>query len=104
MIDIVKTAFLPVRKLMIKSASEFGALIRTRRKAIGWTQAQLAERCGTGERFIVELEGGKPTCHLEKSLIAARVVGIELGDLKDAIPGVAPKEDDALAHLPQFDR
>jgi y4mF family transcriptional regulator len=89
---------------MIKSASEFGALIKARRKALGWTQAQLAERCGTGERFIVELEGGKPTCHLEKSLIAARVVGIELGDLKEAVYSATPTEDDALAHLPRFDR
>jgi y4mF family transcriptional regulator len=89
---------------MIRSASEFGALIRARRKALGWTQAQLAERCGTGERFIVELEGGKPTCHLEKSLIAARVVGIELGDLKEATPRPPPIEDEALAHLPRFDR
>lgn len=89
---------------MIKSASDFGALIKERRKLLGWTQAQLAERCGTGERFIVELEGGKPTCHLEKSLIAARVVGIELGDLKAAMYRDASVRDDVLAHLPRFDR
>lgn len=83
---------------------EFGALVRAKRKALGLTQAELAARCGTGERFIVELEGGKPSCHLEKSLIAARVVGIELGDLKDAAARAEPIEDDALAHLPRFDR
>ena len=71
---------------MIRSAVEFGALVRVNRKKQGWTQAQLAERCGTGERFIVDLEKGKPSCHLEKSLIAARTVGIDLGDLKTAIP------------------
>jgi y4mF family transcriptional regulator len=87
---------------MIKSASEFGALIRARRKELGWTQAELAARCGTGERFIVDLEGGKPTCHLEKSLIAARVVGIELGNVKAAEPLEAGSHDDALAHLPRF--
>lgn len=89
---------------MIKSSSDFGALVRAKRKALGWTQAELAARCGTGERFIVELEGGKPSCHLEKSLIAARVVGIQLGDLKDAATRVEVIEDDALAHLPRFDR
>ncbi len=87
---------------MIKSASEFGALIRARRKELGWTQAELATRCGTGERFIVDLEGGKPTCHLEKSLIAARVIGIELGDVKTVARPEAGSHDDALAHLPRF--
>lgn len=38
----------------------------------------------TGERFIVELESGKPSCQLEKALIVARTVGIEIGDLKTA--------------------
>ncbi|MDB5524670.1 MAG: putative transcriptional regulator [Rhizobium sp.] len=89
---------------MIKLASDFGALIRERRKRLGWTQTQLAERCGTGERFIVDLEGGKPTCHLEKSLIAARAVGIELGDMKSATLPETAAQDDALAHLPRFDR
>lgn len=69
---------------------------------MGWTQAQLAERCGTGERFIVELEGGKPTCHLGKSLIAARTVGIELGDFKEGMPRDELIVDEALAHLPRF--
>lgn len=87
---------------MIKSASEFGALIRARRKELGWTQAELAARCGTGERFIVDLEGGKPSCHLEKSLIAARVVGIELDDVQSAEPQEAGSNDGALAHLPRF--
>ena len=89
---------------MFKSSSDFGALVRSIRKALGWTQAELAARCGTGERFIVELEGGKPSCHLEKSLIAARVVGIQLGDLKDTATRVDTVEDDALAYLPRFDR
>jgi HTH-type transcriptional regulator / antitoxin HipB len=89
---------------MIRSAADFGACIRARRKELGWTQAQLAERCGTGERFIVELERGKPTCHLEKSLIAARVVGIELGDLKEVASCSAAVADGELTHLPRFDR
>ena len=89
---------------MIRSSSDFGALVRAKRKALGWTQAELAARCGTGERFVVELEGGKPTCHLGKSLIAARVVGIVLGDLREAAGRAEAIEDDALAHLPRFDR
>lgn len=87
---------------MIRSAAEFGALVREGRKMRGWTQAQLAERCGTGERFIVDLENGKPSCHLEKSLIAARTVGIDLGDLKTAVQAATPEADDDLGYLPRF--
>jgi len=91
-----------MESVMIRSAAEFGALIRERRKTLGWTQIQLAERCGTGERFIVDLENGKPSCHLEKSLIAARTVGIDLGDLKFATSSPAQAADDALGYLPRF--
>ena len=87
---------------MIRSAAEFGALVREYRKKQGWTQTQLAERCGTGERFIVDLENGKPSCQLEKSLIAAQTAGIEFGDLKSAEPSPAPEADDDLGYLPRF--
>lgn len=87
---------------MIRSAAEFGALVREYRKKQGWTQTQLAERCGTGERFIVDLENGKPSCQLEKALIAARTVGINLGDLNSAPPSPAPAADDDLGYLPRF--
>lgn len=87
---------------MIKTASDFGALIRDRRKRLGWTQAELARRAGTGERFIVELEAGKPSCQLEKALVVARTVGLEIGDLK-AVPASSPEaEKDELGFLPTF--
>lgn len=88
---------------MIRSAKDFGALIRFRRKGLGWTQTELAARSGTGERFIVELEAGKPSCQLEKALIVARSVGLELGDLKPARLAAAPADsDDDLGFLPSF--
>ncbi len=43
---------------MFKSARDFGAAIRERRKSLGWTQTELAARSGRAERFIVELESG----------------------------------------------
>ncbi|MGV2141557.1 helix-turn-helix domain-containing protein [Agrobacterium tumefaciens] len=86
---------------MFRSARDFGAAIKERRKALGWTQTGLAARSGTGERFIVELESGKPSCQLEKALIVARAVGIDLGDLKTVQTAqVAP--DDELGFLPMF--
>lgn len=86
---------------MFRSAGDFGAAIRQRRKFLGWTQAELARRSGTGERFIVELESGKPSCQLEKSLIVARTVGIEVGNLR-AAPAALTICDDDLDFLPTF--
>lgn len=86
---------------MLKSARDFGAAIREKRKALGWTQTELAARSGTGERFIVELESGKPSCQLEKSLIVARSVGLEIGDLK-AAQSVTDAPEDDLGFLPTF--
>ncbi|APO69661.1 helix-turn-helix domain-containing protein [Rhizobium gallicum] len=57
---------------MFKSARDFGTAVREKRKGLGWTQTELATRSGTGERFVVELESGKPSCQLEKALMRAR--------------------------------
>lgn len=86
---------------MFKAARDFGAAIRERRKSLGWTQTELAARSGTGERFIVELESGKPTCQLEKSLIVARTVGIKIGDLGTAETPPSSLDED-LGFLPTF--
>ncbi len=86
---------------MFRSARDFGAAIKERRKELGWTQTGLAARSGTGERFIVELESGKPSCQLEKALIVARAVGIDLGDLK-TVQTVQVASDDDLGFLPMF--
>jgi y4mF family transcriptional regulator len=40
--------------------------VRERRRALGYTQPQLAERAGTGLRFIRELEQGKRSLRLDK--------------------------------------
>jgi len=86
---------------IFRSARDFGVAIREKRKAFGWPQTELAARSGTGERFIVKLESGKPSCQLEKSLIVARTVGIEIGDLKST-HAAPPSPDDDLDFLPNF--
>lgn len=71
-------------------AQQFGMLIRQRRKAAGMQQAELALVSGTGIRFIVNLEAGKPTCQLGKALAVASVLGITLSaaalDVTPAMP------------------
>lgn len=63
---------------MFRSARDFGAASREKHRALCWTLTDLAARSGTCERFIVELESGKPRCQLEKALIVVRTVGIEM--------------------------
>lgn len=94
----------------IKSAAEFGRVVRERRRALGLTQEELAARCGVGKRFIVDLEGGKQTTQLGKALTAANEVGITLADVGRQ-PSAPPSantslsdsdEQDPLADLPRF--
>ncbi len=69
----------------LKSSKDFGKLIRDTRKASNVTQKDLAAACGTGIRFIRELEKGKPTCELEKAILVATMLGIKLEAILPAI-------------------
>lgn len=60
------------------NAQEIGALVKNTRKKLGVTQKSLALTSGTGLRFIIELEHGKPTVQLEKVLTVLRMLGLKL--------------------------
>ena len=64
-----------------EAAAAFGALIRSRRKTLNMRQDQLALATGVGRRFLIELEGGKPSCQLGRSLLVAEALGIKLVDV-----------------------
>lgn len=57
---------------------DIGELVRNTRKAMGVTQKDLALTSGTGLRFIIELEKGKPTCQIGKVLTVLQTLGIKL--------------------------
>jgi y4mF family transcriptional regulator len=63
---------------MDQTPESIGRLIRSTRKALGVTQRDLAMTSGTGLRFIIDLEKGKPTCHLGKVLTVLRTLGIKV--------------------------
>jgi len=73
---------LPVRERNMTrptiTPSELGALVRGARKAQGLRQDELAGVAGVGLRFIVELEGGKPTVQLGKVLRVLETLGCGL--------------------------
>jgi len=79
---------------MVMTARTFGDLIRTVRKEENLTQAQLAAACGVGERFIRELEKGKPSCQLEKALLVAAMLGIKIYAKPPASSEVEEEQDE----------
>ena len=62
----------------IKTTQALGQLMREARKSQGLTQEQLASISGTGRRFVLDLESGKETCHLGKTLRVLTMLGFEL--------------------------
>ncbi len=63
---------------VIRHARELGALVREQRKRVSLTQADIAGLGNTGNRFIVELENGKPTVQLQKVLDVIELLGLEV--------------------------
>jgi transcriptional regulator with XRE-family HTH domain len=63
------------------AALEFGSLIRRRRKELNIRQFQLALATGVGRRFLIELESGKSSCQLGRSLLVAEALGLKPADV-----------------------
>ncbi|TFL16197.1 helix-turn-helix domain-containing protein [Jannaschia formosa] len=87
----------------VSDARLFGEMIRARRSAQGLRQEDLARATGVGRRYIVELEGGKPTLRIGPALMIARFLGIvpSLPDERDAatdedLPDMLPDDSDDL--------
>jgi HTH-type transcriptional regulator / antitoxin HipB len=64
------------RLTTISDPTELGALIRRERRAQGILQEDLALAAGTGRRFVVELERGKPTVRLAEVLAVLHTLGL----------------------------
>ncbi|MCQ2554243.1 MAG: helix-turn-helix domain-containing protein [Clostridia bacterium] len=64
--------------MRITSSEDFGKTIKRRRKALGYTQAYLAEFTGFSTSFISNLENGKETAELGKAIFLMNLLGIDL--------------------------
>jgi y4mF family transcriptional regulator len=62
----------------IRSSVALGAVIREQRKRLALKQLDLAGLGNTGNRFIVDLENGKPTVQLQKALDLMDLLGLEV--------------------------
>ncbi|WP_092483229.1 type II toxin-antitoxin system Y4mF family antitoxin [Candidatus Ichthyocystis hellenicum] len=57
---------------------KLGTIIKQARKEQRLTQEQLAATTGVGVRFIRELEQGKESCHIGKTLKVVYMLGIDV--------------------------
>ena len=64
--------------MTIRSVEELGEAIRTRRKELHYTQAFLAEFTGFSVSFISDVERGKATAEIGKTLQLLMILGLDL--------------------------
>ena len=57
---------------------KLGKAIRDRRKELNYTQTYLSEFTGFSVSFISDLERGKPTVELEKTLKIINILGLDI--------------------------
>ncbi|MDO4620640.1 MAG: helix-turn-helix domain-containing protein [Lachnospiraceae bacterium] len=62
----------------IFDTKDFGKMIRAKRKALGYTQAYVAEFTGFSTSFLSDLERGKETVELGKAIYLANMLGLDL--------------------------
>jgi HTH-type transcriptional regulator / antitoxin HipB len=65
---------------------EIAHTVRQTRRSMGVTQKGLALTSGTGLRFIIDLEKGKPTCQLGKVLTVLHTLGIQIKLIAPSLP------------------
>lgn len=64
--------------MKITDSKSLGQSIRERRKELGYTQKYLSEYTGLSITFISQLERGKPTAEIEKTIQLIYILGMDL--------------------------
>lgn len=64
--------------MRVTDTSSLGALIRKRRKELDYTQMFLSEFTGFSMSFISDLERGKPTAEIGKTLYLISILGLDV--------------------------
>lgn len=62
----------------IRDIEALGRAVRSKRRTLGLTQADLAGVCGVGARFISELERGKATAEIGKVFQVLQRLGLDV--------------------------
>jgi transcriptional regulator with XRE-family HTH domain len=62
----------------VTGAESLGRVLQQARLLSGLSQRELAQRLGTSQRYIWELEAGKPSILMDRLFAAMRETGMEL--------------------------
>ncbi len=62
----------------VTSPESLGRILQQARLLQGMSQRELAERMGTTQRYIWEIEAGKPSIFTERLFAMMRATGVEL--------------------------
>ena len=77
--DIIRlSAYADTMATQINSIRDLVAAARGRRKSLGWTQSELADRAHVSRQWISEFEKGKPTAELGLTIRLLDALGLRL--------------------------
>lgn len=62
----------------VANAESLGRILQQARLLAGLSQRELARRLGTTQKYVWELESGKPTIVMDRLFAAMRETGMEL--------------------------
>ncbi|MCL1900125.1 MAG: helix-turn-helix domain-containing protein [Promicromonosporaceae bacterium] len=62
----------------VTSPQSLGRILQQARLLNGWSQRELAERLGTTQRYVWEIEAGKPSIFVDRLFAYLRETGTEL--------------------------
>ncbi|MFD9549475.1 helix-turn-helix domain-containing protein [Nocardia salmonicida] len=71
----------------VTSAESLGRILQQARLLSGFSQRELAERLGATQRYIWEIESGKPSIYTDRLFAMMRETGMEL------TATIEPKDD-----------
>ena len=64
--------------MKITDSKSLGQAIRERRKELNYTRSYLSDFTGLSVTFISDLERGKPTAEIEKTIRLINILGLDL--------------------------
>lgn len=76
----------------VHTIRDIGLIARNRRKSLGWTQQDLAEKIGSQKKWVVEFEAGKSTISAGRMMLALSILGLNL-NLDQASPEIEPSRN-----------
>lgn len=75
----------------VRTPSELGALIRSRRRGLGIDQASLARSAGVSRYWIMDVERGKPTAAIGFVFRALRCLGLAV-EIREQVGATGRKQ------------